>query len=153
MPLRCEVVIDRGLLFDQDEQLVDLIQHAAKIETSLSGGPWHMTLRLSDNDTIAGLHARFFDDPTPTDVITFPGGELAGDGGTYLGDVVISIETAADQASDAGHSLAREVAFLALHGLLHLCGYDDVTPGQRDAMHQRQNMMLDIWERDNGRHW
>ncbi len=153
MPLQCEVIVDPGVVFDESEQLIDLIQHAAETEASLSGSLWQMTLRLSDDDTISDLHQRFFADPTPTDVITFPAGKVSDNSGVYLGDVVVSIETAVDQASDAGHSLAREVGFLALHGLLHLCEHDDATAQQRDAMHQRQNAMLESWERKNGRRW
>jgi len=59
----------------------------------------------------------------PTDVLSFP----SGDGGPYLGDIAVSIETAKIQARQNGLSLEREIAQLILHGLLHLCGYDHET--------------------------
>ena len=58
----------------------------------------------------------------------------------YLGDVVISVERAAAQAADAGHSLAQEVAVLAAHGTLHLLGYDH-------AEEEQQRVMWDLQER------
>lgn len=152
MPLLCDVIIDPGIEFFDSAALADLLQFAAASELAVAAGRWQMTLRLSDDSAIADLHGRFFADPTPTDVITFPSGELPGDG-AYLGDVVVSVETAAEQAADAGHSREREVAFLALHGLLHLCGYEDATSEQRDEMHRRQSQHLAAWERDRGQLW
>lgn len=153
MPLQCDVIIDAGVAFDQPGQLADLLQHAAESEPSLIASAWQMTLRLTGDDPITELHERFFADPSPTDVITFPWGELPAVDGAHLGDVVVSVDAAAEQACEAGHSSAREVAFLALHGLLHLCGYDDATTQARDAMHQRQLLLLETWERCHGRPW
>ena len=64
-----------------------------------------------------------------TDVLSFPAGdEMPGEGNEqYLGDVVISIDTALRQAESTGHSVEREVAELLIHGVLHLCGYDHET--------------------------
>ena len=67
---------------------------------------------------------------------------------TYLGDVVISYDTAAMQASDYGHSPAAEVDVLLVHGLLHLLGYDDHDPAQRDHMHGRQDELLAAFARE-----
>lgn len=153
MTLQCDIVIDPSVEFAQPELLADLLQQAAESEPFLAASSWQMSLRLSTDVTIAEMHARFFSDPTPTDVITFPSGETPDDGGAYLGDVVVSVETAAQQAVDGHHSPAREVAFLALHGLLHLSGYTDETIDQRAAMHQRQLLLLENWERDRGRLW
>jgi len=63
-----------------------------------------------------------------TDVLSFPGDGRAGpDGATHLGDILISVERARSQAREAGHSLARELRILLLHGYLHLLGYDHET--------------------------
>jgi probable rRNA maturation factor len=153
MPLHCDIVTDPGIEFDDGLALTDLLQFAAESEPAISGRRWQMTLRLSDDLAIAGMHGQFFDDPTPTDVITFPSGEMADDDGEYLGDVVVSVETAVVQAEEFGHSTEHEVAFLALHGLLHLCGYDDATQAQRDEMHRRQNEHLSAWKRDRDQLW
>jgi rRNA maturation RNase YbeY len=68
-----------------------------------------------------------------TDVLSFPAGdEVPGEGNEqYLGDVVISIDTAVMQAESAGHSIEREVDELLIHGVLHLCGYDHETDNGR----------------------
>lgn len=153
MSLKCDVIVDPGLVFDDIDALSDLLRHAAASEPLTATARWRMSLRLCDDDTIAELHERFFSDSTPTDVISFPSGESAGESESYLGDVVVSIETAATQAIDAGHSHAREVAFLALHGLLHLCGHDDACSDEREHMHQRQRWLLEEWERGPGRPW
>lgn len=60
----------------------------------------------------------------PTDVLAFPGGDATPDGEVHLGDIVISITRATDQARRAGHDLDREVRVLLIHGYLHLLGYD-----------------------------
>ncbi|HMA34545.1 MAG TPA: rRNA maturation RNase YbeY [Chloroflexia bacterium] len=60
----------------------------------------------------------------------------------YLGDVVISYETAAAQAAEYGHDAAGEIDVLLVHGLLHLLGYDDHDPGDRARMHARQDAIL-----------
>lgn len=59
-----------------------------------------------------------------------------------LGDIVISIDKAKEQAEDYGHSLERELGFLAVHGFLHLLGYDHQTQEQEQKMFQRQEEIL-----------
>ena len=59
-----------------------------------------------------------------TDVLSFPAGTADPDGSVHLGDIVISVASAARQARESGHSLPRELRVLALHGVLHLLGYD-----------------------------
>lgn len=151
MSLTCEVIVDSGISFDEPARLADLLEFAADSEPAIIT-PTRMTLRLCDDATIAELHRAFFDDPSPTDVITFPAGE-SDDDEPYLGDVVVSVETAAQQASDGDHSVEREISFLSLHGLLHLCGYDDASDDDRGAMHDRQYAHLSAWEQKRGRTW
>jgi probable rRNA maturation factor len=85
---------------------------------------------LSDA-AIGRVHDEFFHDSAPTDVITFPHGEI------LLGAGVI-----AAQALEFGHSADREAALCLIHGLLHLQGYDDLEPVRRAAMHRRQEKIL-----------
>jgi probable rRNA maturation factor len=92
-------------------------------------------INLVDDDTIAGVHAEFLRDPTPTDVITFPHGEI-----------FISLDTAQRQAAEMGEPYEREVARYIVHALLHLAGWDDRKPVDRAAMHLEQERILDlIW--------
>ena len=84
-----------------------------------------LTVALVRDRRIKELNRDFRGKDRATDVLSFP----AGDGfeADYLGDVVISTDTAARQAKDAGHSLDRELSELVIHGVLHLCGYDHET--------------------------
>lgn len=82
--------------------------------------------------------------PGPADAVQFVSPP---DWPVYLGDVVISFETAAAQAPDYHHSPAEEVETLLAHGLLHLLGYDDQDPSARAAMHARQDELLAAFAR------
>ncbi len=93
-----------------------------------------LSLLIVDNDTIRELNREYRNKDSATDVLSFPleeeveeNGEPAvvgGPSGRMLGDIVISIERAEEQAKEYGHSLDRELSFLLIHGLLHLLGYD-----------------------------
>ncbi len=93
---------------------------------------------LVDDRRIARLHGEWFDDPTPTDVITF---DLS-TGGMLAGDIVVSTETARRLARSVGWTPRQEVAYYVVHGLLHLTGYDDRTPGDRRAMRSRERAVM-----------
>ena len=96
---------------------------------------------LVDDDELRALHRDFMDIDEPTDVMTFPAGEdeerEAG------GDIVISVDRAADQGPEHGHTTAHEIRFLIVHGVLHLCGWDDHTDADRAAMLERQRVILE----------
>ena len=92
-----------------------------------------MTVAIVSDARIQALNRRFRRKDTPTDVLTFPADERG-----YLGDVVIAAGVATRQAREARHSLRTELRVLALHGLLHLLGYDHETDNGRMArMEQR----------------
>jgi rRNA maturation RNase YbeY len=91
-------------------------------------------LLLTNDDEIQSLNRRFRSVDTPTDVLTFPSGEQK-----YLGDVAISVPYAARQATERGVTLDQELAFLAIHGALHLLGYDDETEPERAEMVDEMN--------------
>lgn len=82
---------------------------------------------------------RFFRRDEPTDVIAVSQveGEKTPQPVPLLGDVIVSLDAARSQASAAGHSVARELSILAVHGLLHTLGMDDSTPARRRAMMDR----------------
>lgn len=84
---------------------------------------------IADDRYLHELNRRYRHRDRPTDVLSFSfldtsGEEREGDGEYAVGDIYISLDRAEDQAAEAGHSLDREVALLAIHGLLHLLGYD-----------------------------
>lgn len=93
-------------------------------------GAREVTLVLVDDAKIAHLNERDRGVPGPTDVLSYPTSEPTDVGFPavpHLGDVVVSLDTAARQAAAAGHDLDTEVATLAAHGLTHLLGHDHVT--------------------------
>jgi len=119
--------------------------------------PLAATLLLTDDEEIARLNAEFRGMERPTDVLSFPAYELEGrlleeqkdelalewaDGRVFIGDIAISMARAAEQAEQYGHSLRREVAFLAVHGALHLLGYDHVDGAGERAMNEMQEKVL-----------
>ena len=105
--------------------------------------PRNVSVMICDNDEIKKLNGQFRGIDSPTDVLSFPmydeDGELDPD---ELGDIVISLERAAAQAEEFGHSLKREVAFLTAHSMLHLFGYDHIDDSERDEMFEKQEEIL-----------
>src|SRR5262249_3205892 len=92
-----------------------------------------------DDAHLRRLHRDFMGIDEETDVMTFPHGDDQG------GDIVISIERAAEQALAYGYAAGEEVEFLAVHGVLHLCGWNDETPTQRAAMLARQTEIVEAF--------
>lgn len=93
--------------------------------------PSEVEITLLGEATITRVHGEFLDDPTPTDVITFE-----------YGEILIGVPIAAANARKFRHSADHEVALCAIHGLLHLLGYDDLTEKERAVMHARQEEIL-----------
>src|SRR5512135_496375 len=83
-----------------------------------------ISLSFVGERAIQTLNRKFMKKDKPTDVLSFPLGEKAADGKYYLGDIVIAVPVAARQARQKGTSLDRELRLLAIHGFLHLLGYD-----------------------------
>lgn len=100
-----------------------------------------LSVVLTDDPHIQALNAQWRSKDAPTDVLSFPQQEGDVSGG-LLGDVVISISTAARQAEDAGHALHAELRVLLVHGLCHLLGYDHIEAGDRDLMRAEEARLL-----------
>jgi len=83
-----------------------------------------VTLAFVNNKTIQELNYKFLNKNAPTDVLSFPVGEKGADGKYYLGDIIISVPKAHDQALERKHSFDREMEILTIHGFLHLLGYE-----------------------------
>ena len=92
--------------------------------------PAEISVVFVDNQQIQKLNAQYRNKDVPTDVLSFPMGENGvydinhSTGAKILGDIVISMEKAVEQADRYGHSLEREVGYLTAHSMLHLLGYD-----------------------------
>jgi probable rRNA maturation factor len=99
-----------------------------------------ISLAFVDNATIHALNRRYLGHDEPTDVLTFP---LSEAGARRLaGELVIGAEVARVQAEERGHDLQAELALYVIHGLLHLCGYDDKSSGAAVDMHERERHYL-----------
>ena len=102
-----------------------------------------LTIYVTDDAEIRKLNRAFHGTNAPTDVLAFPlrlEGRLVGR--PYLGDIIISYDRARVQARAAGWRIADELDLLAVHGILHLLGYDDLTPRKRAQMWKRQEEIL-----------
>ena len=106
-------------------------------------GPWEITVAFVDDTRLQSLHRNFMGIDTPTDIMAFPTDESAGE--IQGGEFVISVDHAMTQAGAWGFSPKDEIAFLVVHGLLHLCGWRDDTDEQRQRMLERQQDLIDRW--------
>jgi probable rRNA maturation factor len=94
-----------------------------------------LSVSFVDESEIADLHERFMDEPGPTDVLSFPLGDVDEEGTRILGDVVVAPVVAARNNVD---DPAGELRLLVVHGILHLLGYDHEEDGARTRMWERQ---------------
>lgn len=113
-------------------------------------GAYELSLTLTDDATVQRLNADYRQQDRPTDVLSFaalefqspPLPEMLATEPLYLGDIIISVDTAAQQASDRGHPLQYELAWLATHGLLHLLGWDHPDDESLMKMLDQQTQLL-----------
>ncbi len=147
--LHIDFIDDTKLLSDEDTQLIsDLLSFAAKEEKIAEA---ECSISFVSNEEIRMINKDYRGKDKATDVISFALEEttedeievIAGDDmPRMLGDIIISVEKAKEQAEDYGHSFSRELGFLALHGFLHLLGYDHMTEQDEKAMFGRQEELL-----------
>ena len=109
------------------------------------GAEGEICIELTNDEVIHQVNRDFRFVDRPTDVLSFPtseGEELIAEPDGHLGDIMISLETAQRQADQLGHSLEREVKFLAIHGTLHILGYDHMRPEDEQIMFSKQREIL-----------
>jgi probable rRNA maturation factor len=101
-----------------------------------------------DDDYMTELHIKWMDEPGTTDVLSFPMDmpETPGEAVT-LGDIVISPVVAAEQALQQGHSIEHEIFILAIHGLLHIIGYDHADKAEEKIMFDLQEKIVRDWQK------
>jgi probable rRNA maturation factor len=111
---------------------------------------YELSLRLTGDEEIQGLNADYRHKDQPTDVLAFAALEVDFPNPNqaleplYLGDLVISVETATRQAEQQNHSLTKELAWLAAHGLLHLLGWDHPDEESLAKMLAQQDQLLQL---------
>ncbi len=141
LDLDFDIVVEAELPAGLD---LDWLRRLARfaLEQEGASGAWAVAVALVDDSRLQDLHREFMAVDEPTDVMTFPSDEPGAGGG----DIAVSVERAAEQGPAFGHSAAEETDFLVVHGLLHLCGWDDPTPEDRAAMLTRQAEIIALFQ-------
>jgi probable rRNA maturation factor len=123
----------------------ELLESAARAVLNLSGSPdSDLTIALVDDARIQALNRDFLTHDAPTDVLSFPADEPDPETGRrYLGDVVISLARANEQARERGHAFEAEMQLLVVHGVLHLLGHDHAEPAEKERMWTAQAAALE----------
>ncbi len=120
------------------------LQKGLKLE-NVTGATFNVI--LTDNHNIKKLNSKYRNIDKETDVISFAledeKEEVMNSNKRVLGDIYISVDKAKSQSKEYGHSLTRELSFLAVHGLLHLLGYDHMEKEDEKIMFKKQELILD----------
>ncbi|WP_062104648.1 rRNA maturation RNase YbeY [Bacillus niameyensis] len=149
MALQIDVMDETGKLSEEELKLVESILTYASEQEKVENEAEVSVTFVSDKE-IQEINKEYRGKDQPTDVISFAL-EEEGDGEIpvtgvglprVLGDIIISLDRAKEQAKDYGHSLQREIGFLTVHGFLHLLGYDHMNENDEKKMFSRQNDIL-----------
>ena len=135
MPLSVSLTNASGSRYTGKDLICRSAQKALRGEGIKQGA---VDVILVSDKHIKKLHKDWMGKSSATDVITFPIDEEP----PIYGEIYISIDTARRQAKEYGVSLRNELCRLAVHGALHLAGYDDATPKQREKMHNLENQYI-----------
>ena len=159
MSLNLEVEVDVPFTFDYEALAGEVVAFTIDHE----GFPYEaeVNLTLTDNEGIHAINKEYRQIDRPTDVLSFPmlSYETPGDfsflsdeneddfnpdtGELLLGDIVLCVQKIKEQADKYGHSEKRELAFLTAHSMMHLFGYDHMTPEESAVMEAKQNEVLE----------
>lgn len=154
---RYEVEIDdsQKVLKVDHRRLVDVVRSVLAAEKCVSAT---ISIAIVDNETIHDLNVRYLQHDYPTDVLSFlleeeldvdslpiPKGAPRGCGKRIEGEIVLSSEMAKQMATKYRWRPLDEVTLYVVHGLLHLCGYDDMTQKKQALMQQREREVLADW--------
>ncbi|WP_323704720.1 rRNA maturation RNase YbeY [Mammaliicoccus sp. Dog046] len=142
--------IDEQEVIEQEtkDQIESLLRFAAEKEDITEEA--ELSISFVDEEEIQAINRDYRDKDKVTDVISFSleedEPEIEGlDIPRVLGDIIICLEVAKEQAESYNHSLSRELGFLALHGFLHLLGYDHMTEEDEKEMFSRQDEILNAF--------
>ena len=146
------ILIDNRTNFELTDEIKETLEKVClkSLQYEEFNEDCEVSLSIVTNDEIHDINKQFRNIDSPTDVLSFPQltfeeGEEADvneNGEIVLGDIIISIDRAKEQAEEYGHSLKRELAFLSVHSMLHLMGYDHMVPEEEEDMFRRQKEIL-----------
>jgi probable rRNA maturation factor len=104
-----------------------------------------LSIAFVDDVQIAQVHADFMDDPTPTDVITFPANPEM----ESAGEIIVSVDHARSRSAELREPFSRELSLYLIHGWLHLAGYDDRNESDRAKMREAEQIALGLMDAAN----
>ena len=147
-----DIIDDENLLEEETKNmLLELLEVAAKYE-NIDTNIAEMSLSFVDKEEIQEINRNYRGKDVPTDVISFALNDevedeldIIGieDEFNSLGDVIICVDIAKEQAKEYNHSFDREIGFLAVHGFLHLLGYDHMNEEDEKEMFEKQEAILE----------
>ena len=141
-----EIQIQEGLPADFEPGDMDAFIRKALALAEVSPDS-DLSLIFTNDAEIQRLNREYLEIDAPTDVLSFAMDfDNPETGAPYLGDIVISVPTAARQAETGGHPLIEEIKLLVVHGILHLLGHDHGEPDEKAAMWQIQEKILNALE-------
>ena len=128
----------------QTDLATDLLEHASLAVLTHQSSDGDLTIVLTDNAQLHELNQDYLGIDAPTDVLSFPASETDPETARrYLGDILISVPRAEEQAQAAGHALESEIQLLIVHGTLHLLGYDHAGDEDKARMWKVQAEILE----------
>ncbi len=127
-----------------DESLYKILKQVVKECLVLEGKSldYEISISFVDNEEIRLLNKEYRNIDKVTDVLSFPLDENIPVPIPLLGDIVISVEKALEQAKTYGHSFVREIAYLTAHSMLHLLGYDHMEKEEKDVMRSKEKEVM-----------
>lgn len=137
--MEIDITVEDGVEADAEAMEADARQVLAALDLDEP----ELSIVLTDDARIQALNATWRDKDTATDVLSFPQQDDEVTGGV-LGDLVISVQTAAAQAAEAGHDLRTELRVLLVHGLCHLLGHDHHDPEETEVMRDEERRLLAV---------
>jgi len=139
-----------NILFDDRQDFIEIngdncgaIEKAIEevIKAEELEGDFEVSVSFVTNEEIKELNKEFRNVDSETDVLSFPMDDEF-EGVVLLGDIVLSTQRIIEQANDFGHSLEREMAYLTVHSMLHLLGYDHMNDDEKSEMRSREKEIM-----------
>jgi len=131
-----------GLQLHEEESIKQWIVSTIKKENQTEEG--EITIIFCPDEYLLKINKEYLDHDYYTDIITFPYSD-----NPLIADLFISIDRVKDNAIDHSVSFEEELRRVIIHGILHLCGYDDDTPSSQKKMREAENRYLNVWKKFN----
>jgi probable rRNA maturation factor len=136
-------IIRESPLWDAEPGIDALLEHALQAAAAaVSTSAAELAIVLSDDSQVRRLNGQWRGIDRPTNVLSFPSPGPSADGPRLLGDIVIAYETTAREARDEQKPFAHHLSHLAVHGFLHLVGYDHENDADAERMEACERMIL-----------